>query len=380
MGIQFQNLSLWGMVSRRIQLAGLVVACILLWLVASSQYRITEGISTTSLSFIPSSSSSSLGFDVGFPIPPKDFLVKRMFPNDSRPSLCILTVGCGRPALLNETLYRILHHMEQWEPGVAYETVLIEQSMDAAWRVYLSHAYQLDQRLIVAKPKGVFAWAYNVGIFTLCTAPHVLLLEDDWWVVKDVERHLHNPRFVEEAIQLVDNMDNVTGVLLREEKMWYCDANVLANELHLSIPLGKVRARICKSRATQRDRGKKGKGDSPGVWWGGYTNGAALYSMSRLRSLGPQKVPERAHGGWGEYMIAQGAAVKGWGNLRVRRWRNETALAKQFIEKVYLHPLVGGQLVVVDGPVMLHAGTGYSTHRSDERSIAEKVCKETKWK
>eukprot|EP00727_Mastigamoeba_balamuthi_P001291 m51a1_g11159 hypothetical protein (255) ;mRNA; f:284058-284822 len=184
--------------------------------------------------------------------------------------------------MLVRTVESVFAHMREYEPRMEYQTVWVDQAPSPETEA-LAHKYPFASRAVAPHSMG-FTWPYNVALFGLCTAPYVVLLEEDFPLVRGAEKGLIRPDFLRQAIEVVEANEGVHGVLLRQEAdpdMWGSGkyGNYTAHE--------DARGNKWCYRWLPR--------------WGclalrsyasSWTNGAALYSLKKLRAAGPLQTLE----------------------------------------------------------------------------------------
>eukprot|EP00727_Mastigamoeba_balamuthi_P008208 m51a1_g4008 hypothetical protein (309) ;mRNA; r:551382-552401 len=200
----------------------------------------------------------------------KGFLVQRTDPSPADPQLCIAVISCDRPDLLRPTLYRVIDHMEKYET-MPYELVWVDQASDPSTRQKFAQQYQFNKRLVVDRARG-FGWPFNMAYFGLCRAPYVLILEEDWEAIKGVEEGLREPKFVQEAMEILANYHNKSlyGVMLRSAP---------EDRVYTSGPF-KVTTSLGVSEVVER------RSNVPKTHNYTYTNGATVYDRAKLQDIG----------------------------------------------------------------------------------------------
>lgn len=96
------------------------------------------------------------------------------------PHVSLAFLSCRRIALLELTIRSIVEYLQQVEPMVRYESVLVDNgSGPDIFEVIKSN--NLDKAVVFKQNQGI-ARGLNV-LFGLCEAPYILSLEDDWQTI-----------------------------------------------------------------------------------------------------------------------------------------------------------------------------------------------------
>eukprot|EP00934_Nitzschia_sp_Nitz4_P009189 Nitzschia sp. Nitz4//scaffold59_size112058//110258//111966//NITZ4_004131-RA/size112058-augustus-gene-0.97-mRNA-1//1//CDS//3329555189//9179//frame0 len=247
--------------------------------------------------------------------PTRSILSRSSFPENS-PHICLALLSCcDRTDLLNHTLAGVIRHMEEDEPSfLRYEIAWVDNGSDAAKTTVIADSYPIDHSLRLRHNMGL-AYGLNLLIFNLCTAPYILILEEDWLYLDELVAPQTEERktVIARSVALVEKLskDNVTafdrrpvmGVFLRHESYdtflkfpfqdnWdTAQAVDLPRELEASIrsvddescesdmktfhPVDIDYQIFCGDSSLQNQ-----------VLWGSYTNGAGLYRRKALKSVG----------------------------------------------------------------------------------------------
>lgn len=115
-----------------------------------------------------------------FTQPENPVVRRRSFP-ESNPHICLAFLSCcGRTDLLNHTMAAVIRHMEEDEPDhLRYEIAWVDNGSGPHLTSVIEDSYPIDHALPMAQNTGL-AYGMNLLIFNLCTAPYILLLEEDW--------------------------------------------------------------------------------------------------------------------------------------------------------------------------------------------------------
>ena len=175
----------------------------------------------------------------------------------NNPRVCFAFIACGRYKLLGETVESVYTHMALFEPNLPFESVWIDQSVSMDSR-RISSQFAFSVHVVASRAKGR-AWPYNAA-FSLCTAPYI----------RNIEPSLIRRDFIQQAIEVIESNVKVSGVLLRSH--WPLDLDNSLYEVHKTTAHTGADWCLMKTRTTACSS---------------YTNGATIYSLERLRSVGP---------------------------------------------------------------------------------------------
>ena len=212
--------------------------------------------------------------------PPEDKIVlkRQSFPNGNQsaaalpPHICLAFLSCcDRIDLLNHTIHGAIRHMEEDEPSfLRYEIAWVDNGSSQHLTDEIKDSYEIEHVLTLRENQGL-AYGMNLLIQNLCTAPYILLLEEDWLYLDDIvaKQTPQRRRVVSTAIALIENLRhnnitafdgrNIMGVFLRHESyesflsfpyadIWEEQSNVdLQDELERSVVEGGVGSGSCSS-------------------------------------------------------------------------------------------------------------------------------------
>lgn len=252
--------------------------------------------------------------------PLKPIMSRKRFPETDNPQVCIAFLSCcGRTDLLNHTIAGAIRHLEEDEPeGFRYEIAWVDNGSGTAKTDFIEQSYQIDYALPLPKNMGL---AYGINLLTnnLCTAPYVLLLEEDWLYMDDIvaDQTEQRKRAISTAIALVktklvsDDGRQVMGAFLRPERYHeFLKKPNIGDWQSKDVDLSTVLAidtceeidHTCNS--SEHDESEVppskhyvvpvdyqifcGEQDLNKITeaWGSYSNGAGLYSRKALKDIG----------------------------------------------------------------------------------------------
>jgi len=218
---------------------------------------------------------------------------REQFPEET-PLVCLAFLSCcGRTNLLNHTLSGIIRHMEEDEPsGLRYEIAWVDNGSGEHLTNDIVGTYEIEHALPLPKNMGL-AFGMNALISNLCTAPYILLLEEDWLYLDEVVAKQTQERKSAIARSLALLMTHPTalsgtkkiiGVQLRDtpntiDGTW--------KKVDLQLP---VDSHVDEDGDAPRETIEYGVScmqlEKEGNVWGSFTNGASLYSRRALIGVG----------------------------------------------------------------------------------------------
>jgi hypothetical protein len=148
-------------------------------------------------------------------LPSHPVITRSSYP-EKDPHICLAFLSCcGRTDLLNHTLAGAIRHMEEDEPAfLRYEVAWVDNGSGKTATSGILENYEIEHALVFPKNLGL-AYGMNMLINNLCTAPYVLLLEEDWLYLDEVvaPQTEERKRVIATSIALLENMytNNITG-------------------------------------------------------------------------------------------------------------------------------------------------------------------------
>ena len=251
------------------------------------------------------------------------FLVERSNYPETNPHVCLAFLSCcQRTDLLNHTIAGAIRHMEEDEPSyLRYELAWVDNGNSKSSTDYIKESYPIERALTLPKNMGL-AYGMNLLINNLCTAPYILLLEEDWLYLDGIVANQteERKRAIATSVALLENLREndvkafdgrkIIGTFLRFETyesflnfphadVWEQRKGVdIRQHLNTTNPTD-----ICSSSASTTDSKSNDDkkiadidyrvfcadtGMSGNSVWGSFTNGAGLYRRSELIKVGRQ--------------------------------------------------------------------------------------------
>ncbi|CAB9522715.1 expressed unknown protein [Seminavis robusta] len=149
--------------------------------------------------------------------------------DDEGPLVCLAFLSCcGRTDLLQSTMQAVIHHMEHDEPEVLkrrYEIAWLDNGSPHEKQEHISSTFQVDHALPMPRNMGL-AWGMNALMFDMCTAPYILLLEEDWLYMDGAvaDHNIRRKHAIANALALLESKPvdpetkrPIKGVFLRTE-------------------------------------------------------------------------------------------------------------------------------------------------------------------
>ena len=229
---------------------------------------------------------------------------RRAFPQKDKPHVCLAFLSCcDRTDLLNHTLAAAIRHMEEDEPrNLRYEIAWVDNGSGAQSTQEILNSYQIDHALPMEQNLRL-AFGMNMLIQNLCTAPYILLLEEDWLYLDDLvaEQTDRRKAAIATAIAFLETNPTaydgrqVMGVFLRPETyasflqfpyldIWQ-DVDVDLHQLEATTD-GVDCAAESKTENIHYQIVCSDPSLNSKYIWGSYTNGAGLYKRSALMDVG----------------------------------------------------------------------------------------------
>lgn len=175
-------------------------------------------------------------------------------------TIILITIfSCNRFNYLNRTVNAFYKHLYLYEKNLKYNTVYIDQG--TIQRNFIVEKFHILNRVYM-NPIG-YELSFNV-IFSYLYTKYILLLEEDWEVVKDIEKQILYPSFIAESIYILDIIKLIYGILLRNIP----DINVNYS-INVVTSMGKHLLNVLKP---QKNRFT-------------FTNGASIYRSSDIKHL-----------------------------------------------------------------------------------------------
>ena len=249
--------------------------------------------------------------------------LKRSTYPSQKPHICLAFLSCcGRTDLLNHTLHGAIRHLEQDEPdSLRYEIAWVDNGSGPELTQPILDSFQIEHALPLPQNMGL-AYGMNLLINNLCTAPYILLLEEDWLYLDELvaPQSEERKRVLATSVALLDTLAsqnttayderNIMGVFLRHESyetfLEFPNADVWESqpvnlEQQLAIKSSSADESSCSSSistdattttSTDMDMNVDYRifcadtGLHLDNIWGSYTNGAGLYRRSDLQQIG----------------------------------------------------------------------------------------------
>lgn len=174
-------------------------------------------------------------------------------------SLLVAVIACNRYIYLNNTLFSFTKHILKYEKRLKYNIIYLDQGTKQ--RLYIKFTYKILNTVFM-NAVG-YALSFNI-IFSYLYTKYVLLLEEDWKVVNNIEKLIIHPSFIKESILILDKIKIIYGILLRETKDVYVNFSV-----NVTTVMGKHILHIIQPPKNRNT----------------FTNGASIYRTLDLKHL-----------------------------------------------------------------------------------------------
>ena len=232
---------------------------------------------------------------------------RRIFPEEE-PLVCLAFLSCcGRTHLLQHSLRGALQHMENDEPNdLKYEIAWVDNGSGEELTSEILKEFPMEHVLLLKENKGL-AFGMNALIHNLCTAPYILLLEEDWLYMDAAVAKQTKARKTAIARALAvtmaqptipsQNKRTLVGVQLREKPIFMKEpthtdvlTTVLPGSARNDKEVGIKYSIYCMDLPKTK------------TVFGSYTNGAGLYNRADLINVGRMygELTDKFHDGYVE--------------------------------------------------------------------------------
>lgn len=173
--------------------------------------------------------------------------------------ILIAVISCNRYKYLNTSMLSLIKHLALYEKNIHYNILYVDQG--TIQRDEVISKYKLHN-VVLMNPSG-YSLSFNI-IFSYLYTKYILLLEEDWEIVDDIEKQILHPSFIKESILILEKVKVIYGLLLRELH----DISVNYS-LIISTCMGKHTLYVLKPPSNRFS----------------YTNGACIYRSNDLKRL-----------------------------------------------------------------------------------------------
>jgi len=245
-----------------------------------------------------------------------EFLINRANYPETNPHICLAFLSCcNRIDLLNHTIAGAIRHMEEDEPSyLRYELAWVDNGNSKSATDTIKESYPIERALTLPKNMGL-AYGMNLLINNLCTAPYIILLEEDWLYLDGIvaDQTEERKRAIASSVALLENLDEnevtafdgrkIIGTFLRHETyesfLMFPHADVWEKRKDVNLRQALESAASDERCSTSDDEEEDvadidyrvfcaDTGMGGNSVWGSFTNGAGLYRRSDLIKVGRQ--------------------------------------------------------------------------------------------
>lgn len=182
-----------------------------------------------------------------------------LFYRINKADLLISIFSCNRYNYLNRTLIAFSNHLVLYEKGLKYNIIYLDQG--TIERELIVEKYDIFNTIFMNPSNYTFSFKL---VFSYLYTKYILLLEEDWEVVKDIEKFIFYPSFIKESILILDIVKVVYGILLRNI------ADLKVNyTLNVVTKMGKHILNVLKYQKSRYS----------------FTNGVSIYRTSDLKLI-----------------------------------------------------------------------------------------------
>lgn len=210
------------------------------------------------------------------------------------PQVCVAMLSYNRPHYLITSIRAIISYMTMVEQHTSWTIQILDNGSQAeALTNILLQLAPLKNighiRMIHVNDTVGLSRGFNLLFFDMCAstgAPYILSLEDDWKARLDWSTDFP---IIQAAMQLLIRHEDLLEVWMRESEVMVDPAfkhNISwqQEDFNLPYPHSPNMSRNMSLKVRRNDCGP-----SLAHVWGGYTNGASLKHVGRLRALGKMR-------------------------------------------------------------------------------------------
>lgn len=176
---------------------------------------------------------------------------------NSKYNIIISIISCNRIYYLNLSISSIVNHIKLYENNLHFTFIILDQG--TPYREYVVNKYNI-KNVFYMNPSG-YSYSFKI-LFTYLYTNYVLLLEEDWIVIKNIEKLIRYSNFIYTSMLILSNTKVIYGLYMREHQIGYSTKRM---DQRLNITYYEVY--------------KPWKGCC-------YTNGASLYKSKYLKKMG----------------------------------------------------------------------------------------------
>ena len=212
------------------------------------------------------------------------------------PEVCFAFLSCcNRTDLLKETLKGLIRHMEEDEPeDLTYEIAWVDNGSDAKNQREIVEQFEIEHVLMLKNNMGL-AWGMNALMENLCTAPYVMLMEEDWLYMDETVRSPQTEQALSSIARAVALLkSNVVVFIDGPDKRWTTTVKgvFLRDEFDVVEPISKrtLSAGQIHSRKSNISNAPVDiefytmcmQANKNGHIFGAFSNGASIYDRLSL--------------------------------------------------------------------------------------------------
>lgn len=180
--------------------------------------------------------------------------------NENYLKLLVVLFSCDRTDFLNQTISSFYYHMRNYESNIIFNFYFVDSGTSN--RLEYVEEYSIKNTIFM-NPNGPH-YGYEI-IWSYLHGKYILLLEDDRVFIKNIEKKIFYPNFIEESILILDETDEIKGIVLKT------DPPSISEIKTIKTNIGNHTLCVLKHPP----------------WGYYYVNGPAIYSIKYLLQVGP---------------------------------------------------------------------------------------------
>lgn len=127
----------------------------------------------------------------------------------------ISIMSCNRIEYLNRTIKRIYNHIIYYEKYIFVTYIHFDQGTPGIDGVII----QTKDNIFYCNPSG-YSFSFTL-LFSYLYTEYVILLEEDWLVIKNIEKIIKHSNFIYTSMKLLSNTNLIYGLYLRQHPKGY---------------------------------------------------------------------------------------------------------------------------------------------------------------
>lgn len=125
-------------------------------------------------------------------------------------TLTISIISCNRIYYFNLSLSRIIKHIKDYERYLIFTLIVYDQGTPN--RENIINEYKI-KNFFYLNPNG-YAYSFKL-LFSYINTKYILILEEDWLIIKNIEKLIVNSNFLYTSMKVLSNTNSLYGLYLR---------------------------------------------------------------------------------------------------------------------------------------------------------------------